>query len=113
MDQCPVTLVTDTEGYVLQECPGVERMERSMKVTTECCVVRAVATALLFIPALGFAKDAKTYKHASEYQVAILDQNLRVETGNDVTLGKNTTDAKLGPGGQGIHLLHTDAGTTV
>jgi hypothetical protein len=81
-----------------------------MKVTKECCVVRAVATALLFIPALSFAKDAKTYKHAPEYQVAILDQNLRVETGSDVTLGKNTTDAKLGPGGQGIHLLHTDAG---
>ena len=70
----------------------------------------AVATALLFIPVLGFAKGAKTYKHASEYQVAILDQNLRVSTGNDVTLAKNTTDAKLGPGGQGIHLLHTDGG---
>ncbi|MBZ5688985.1 MAG: hypothetical protein LAP86_28595 [Acidobacteriia bacterium] len=81
-----------------------------MKIINECCVVMAVAAALLFIPALGFAKDAKTYKHASEYQVAILDQNLRVETGSDATLGKNTTDAKLGPGGQGIHLLHTDAG---
>jgi hypothetical protein len=69
-----------------------------------------VATALLFIPALGFAKGSKTYKHASEYQVAILDQNLRVSTGSDVTLGKNATDAKLGSGGQGIHLLHTDAG---
>lgn len=77
-----------------------------MKVTP----CRALATALLFIPALGFAKDAKTYKHASEYQVAILDENLRVATGSDVTLGKNITDAKLGPGGQGIHLLHTDAG---
>ena len=69
-----------------------------------------VATGLLFFSALGFAKDGKTYKHASEYQVAILDQNLRVATGSDVTLGKNTTDAKLGLGGQGIHLLHTDAG---
>jgi hypothetical protein len=39
-----------------------------------------------------------------------LDQNLRIATGNDVTLAKNTTDAKLGGGGQGIHLLHTDAG---
>jgi hypothetical protein len=53
---------------------------------------------------------AKTYKHASQYQVAILDQNLRVVTGSDVTRAKNTTDAKLGGGGQGIHLLHTDAG---
>jgi hypothetical protein len=52
----------------------------------------------------------KTYKHVAEYQVAILDQNLRVATGNDVTLGKSQTDAKLGQGGQGIHLLHTDAG---
>ncbi len=77
-----------------------------MKVTP----CRAVATALLFIPALGFAKDSKTYKHAAEYQVAILDQNLRVATWSDVTLAKNTTDAKLGPGGQGIHLLHTEAG---
>src|SRR5690242_17439716 len=82
---------------------------RSMKVINECYVVRAMATALLFIPALGFAKDAKTYKHASEYQVATLDQNLRVETGSDATLAKNTTDAKLIVG-QGIHLLHTDAG---
>ena len=37
-----------------------------MKITNECCVVWAVATALLFIPALGFAKDSKSYKHASE-----------------------------------------------
>jgi hypothetical protein len=70
----------------------------------------AIVLALLLIPALGFAKDAKIYKHASEYQVAVLDQNLRVATGSDVTLAKNMTDAKLGPGGQGIHLLHTDAG---
>lgn len=74
---------------------------------THCTVV---ATALLCIPALVFSQDAKTYKHASEYQVAILDQNLRVATGSDVTLAKNMTDAKLGGGGQGIHLLHTDAG---
>ena len=70
----------------------------------------AVITALLSISALGFAKDAKTYKHASEYQLAILDQNLRVATGSDATLTKTTTDAKLEGGGQGIHLLHTDAG---
>jgi hypothetical protein len=52
----------------------------------------------------------KTYKHAAQYQVAILDQNLRVSTGLDVTLAKTVTDSKLGAGGQGIHLLHTDAG---
>jgi hypothetical protein len=62
----------------------------------------------LFVTFTSFCQ--KTYKHASEYQVAILDQNLRVVTEGDVTLAKNTTDAKLGPGGQGIHLLHTDAG---
>lgn len=53
---------------------------------------------------------AKTYKHASSYQVATLDQNLRVVTGSDVTTAKTITDAKLGGYGQGIHLLHTDAG---
>ncbi|MGD0347379.1 MAG: hypothetical protein ABSA85_11515 [Terracidiphilus sp.] len=73
-------------------------------------ICKALATALLFIPALGFGQSAKTYKHASEFQVAILDQNLRVATGSDATLARTTTDAKLGSGGQGIHLLHTDAG---
>jgi hypothetical protein len=81
----------------------IPNKESQMKITP----CRAVVTALLIFPALVFAKDGKTYKHASEYQVAILDQNLRVATWNDVTLGKNTTDAKLGSGGQGIHLLHT------
>jgi hypothetical protein len=52
----------------------------------------------------------KTYKHAAQYQVATLDQNLRVATGGDVTLARTGTDAKLGGGGQGIHLLHTDGG---
>jgi hypothetical protein len=52
----------------------------------------------------------KTYKHAPQYQVAILDQNLRVATGYDATLAKTATDSKLSGGGQGIHLLHTDAG---
>jgi hypothetical protein len=59
---------------------------------------------------LNAQKSDKTYKHAAQYQVAILDQNLRVATGNDVTLGKSMTDNKLNAGGQGIHLLHTDAG---
>src|ERR1039458_10745777 len=77
-----------------------------MKITP--CIV--MATALLCVSAHGFAEDGKTYKHASEYQIAILDQNLRVATGGDATLAKTSTDAKLGPGGQGIHLLHTDAG---
>jgi hypothetical protein len=56
------------------------------------------------------AQGQKTYKHAPQYQVAILDQNLLVATGTDLTLGKTQTDAKLSGGGQGIHLLHTDAG---
>jgi hypothetical protein len=69
----------------------------------------AVAAALLS-PVLGFGKDEKTYKHASQYQVATLDQNLRVETGTDITLARTQTDAKLGGGGQGIHLLYTARG---
>lgn len=69
-----------------------------------------VFTALFLFSSSFAALGQKTYKHASEYQVAVLDQNLRVSTGSDVTLGKNSTDAKLAPGGQGIHLLHTDAG---
>jgi hypothetical protein len=77
-----------------------------MKVAT----YGAVAVALLLTSAICSAKDAKTYKHASEYQVAVLDENLRVVTGGDVTLAKSGTDAKLGGGSQGIHLLHTDAG---
>lgn len=77
-----------------------------MKITS----CRAAIFALFLIPALGFAEDAaKTYKHAANYQVAILDGNLRVSTGTDVTRAKTNTDAKL-LGGQGIHLLHTDAG---
>ncbi|MGA7158072.1 MAG: hypothetical protein WBY53_14555 [Acidobacteriaceae bacterium] len=62
------------------------------------------------ISSLNGQTSDKTYKHASQYQVALLDQNLRVDTGSDVTLGKTTTDAKLDSGGQGIHLLHTDNG---
>lgn len=73
-----------------------------------CRVV--AASVLCFLPCVSFGQNTKTYKHASNYQVAILDQNLRVTTFRDVTAAKNTTDAKLGPGGQGIHLLHTDAG---
>jgi hypothetical protein len=70
--------------------------------------------ALMLIPSgvlsLHGQTPEKTYKHASEYQVAILDQNLQVATGSDATLAKTSTDAKLSGGGQGIHLLHTDAG---
>ena len=62
------------------------------------------------VPARGPAANVKNYKHASAYNIAILDQNLRVTTGSDVTLGKTRTDAKLGGGGQSIHILHTDAG---
>ena len=70
----------------------------------------AIAAALLSSACTSVCQNTKTYKHASEFQVATLDQNLRVATGSDLTLGKNTTDAKLGLGGQGIHLLHTETG---
>jgi hypothetical protein len=77
-----------------------------MKFTTYV----VVATALFCIPMICSAKDAKTYKHASQYQIATLDQNLRVQTGYDITVAKSMTDAKLAPGGQGIHLLYTEQG---
>jgi hypothetical protein len=70
----------------------------------------AIATGLLFIPCTLLCQNVKTYKHASEYQVAIMDQNLRIATGSDVTAAKSITDAKLSGGSQGIHLLHTDTG---
>jgi hypothetical protein len=59
---------------------------------------------------IAVADGGKTYKHAPEYQVAVLDQTLRVHTGNDITASHTSTDAKLDQGGQGIHFLHTDAG---
>lgn len=68
-----------------------------------------VALTTLFVMP-GFAKDAKTYKHASQYQVATLDRSFRISTGSDVTASKTMTDAKLDTGGQGIHLLYTQQG---
>ena len=41
---------------------------------------------VLIVLCSALAQGQKTYKHASQYQIAILDQNLRVETGSDVTL---------------------------
>lgn len=69
-------------------------------------------TAVLIAPSFSLSgqNGSQTYKHASSYQVAILDQNLLVATGGDQTLGKTSTDAKLSAGGQGIHLLHTASG---
>jgi hypothetical protein len=68
---------------------------------------RAIVLAVL-LSATGYAQ--KTYNHASEYQVAVLDENARVSTGTDATLGKTGTDAKLDQGGQAFHFLHTDHG---
>jgi hypothetical protein len=75
-----------------------------------------VKTALLFVfyaviaTQIALAQETKTYKHAPQYQVAILDQNLHLTTGADATAAKSLTDAKLSPGGQGFHFLHTDHG---
>ena len=44
---------------------------------------------------IALAGSQKTYKHASEYQVAVLDQTVRIQTGTDATLGHTSTDAKL------------------
>jgi hypothetical protein len=70
------------------------------------CSIFAVALSTTF----SFAKDTKTYRHAAQYQMGTLDKSFRITTGSDVTLGKTQTDAKLDDGGQGIHLLYTDAG---
>lgn len=59
---------------------------------------------------LALAGGQKTYKHVSEFQVAVLDQTIRINTGGDATLGHTSTDAKLDQGGQGVHFLHTEAG---
>jgi hypothetical protein len=64
--------------------------------------------AVLLLIAVGHAQ--KTYNHASEYQVAVLDENTRISTGADATIGKTSTDAKLDGGGQAFHFLHTDHG---
>jgi hypothetical protein len=64
--------------------------------------------ALILLAPGAFAQ--KSYKHAPEYIVAVLDQSQVLATGNDVTLGKTMTDAKLSPGGQGFHFLHTESG---
>jgi hypothetical protein len=74
------------------------------------CIFTVLALMSIGVISVNGQASNKTYKHVSQYQVAVLDQNLRVETGSDVTLGKNTTDAKLSLGGEGIHLLRTDTG---
>jgi len=56
------------------------------------------------------ASAQKTYKHASGYLVAVLDETIRIHTGSDVTVSRTSTDAKLDQGGQGVHCLHTDSG---
>ena len=58
---------------------------------------------------IALAGGQKTYKHATEYQVALLDETVRIRTGTDSTLGHTSTDAKLDGGGQGVHFLHTDS----
>jgi hypothetical protein len=69
---------------------------------------RAIVLTVLLSAVAGFAQ--KTYNHASEFQVAVLDENARVSTGTDATLSRTSTGAKLDGGGQGFHFLHTDHG---
>lgn len=66
-------------------------------------------TILLLIPAFGFA-ETKTYKHASEYQMGILEVTIRKEFSNQVTIAKTVTDRNLSSGGMGFKILSTDAG---
>ena len=73
-----------------------------MKLTS--CTLLTLA--LLFCPIAGLAKPpkgTKTYKHVAEYQVAILDEHTQTDSATDLTWGANGN-------GQGVHLLHTDAG---
>jgi hypothetical protein len=72
--------------------------------------MKSLISFALILLTISVASAQKSYKHSSEYIVAVLDQNLQLATGGDVTLGKTMTDAKLGPGGQGFHFLHTDSG---
>jgi hypothetical protein len=69
-----------------------------------------LACPVLYLTVLCLVMLAGTYKHSTEFQVAILDQSVRVHTGGDSTLGHSAVDAKLDQGGQGVHFLHTDAG---
>jgi len=64
---------------------------------------------IVFTP-LAHGGEKKSYKHASEFQMATLDQSIRLNTGGDVTASKTVTDAKLDVGGQAVRFLHTDAG---
>jgi hypothetical protein len=68
--------------------------------------------AVLVLAGSAFAQKEKTYNHASEYKVAVLDENIKVGSvfSTDQTLGKTRTDAKLGTAGQGFHFLHTAQG---
>jgi len=71
---------------------------------------RIAVIAIVISLSVAVSHAQKTYNHSSEYQVAVLDENTRVSTGTDATIGKTSTDAKLGAGGQGFHFLHTDHG---
>ncbi len=94
--------LTDTRCRVVREC------EKFMISTN----VRLIVTALFILPSSSIVaqNSTKTYKHAQSYQVAILDQTLRVTSGGDLTTAKTMTGAKLNGFGQGIHLLHTEVG---
>ncbi|HKO18273.1 MAG TPA: hypothetical protein VJU82_05250 [Acidobacteriaceae bacterium] len=73
--------------------------------------MRALVGVSMFLLLVGSCSWAqKTYKHASEYELGILDTTARVYTGEDATLASTTTDAKLSAGGQSVHFLHTDRG---
>lgn len=74
-----------------------------------CKTWTALAVLFLSLPVIASAQK-KTYKHASEYQMGMLDEQLRVYTGSDATVANSRTDAKLNSGTQGIHLLHNEQG---
>lgn len=80
-----------------------------MKGTTGA-VMAALFLFVLAAPGLIRAQTAKTYKHASEYQVAVLDQTVNVATGADITRASTQTDAKLNGGGQNFHMLYNQQG---
>ena len=79
-----------------------------MRIQSTSCATYPVVYFAFFCPII--LAGAQTYKHATEYQVAVLDQSIRLQTGSDATLGHSSIDSKLDRGGQGVHFLHTGAG---
>ena len=85
--------------------PSANQRGKSLSFRAFCALLLPIV-----VCQVSAADGQKTYKHAAEYQVAVLDETIRIHTGSDVTVSHTSTDAKLDQGGQGVHFLHTDKG---